>query len=221
MNPILNDPKNDTPFNVVIFSRVSSESQDNDRQIHNLKSIAENRNWNVRRTFQEKVSGTLKAERRPEYQKMLKYIKDNQTDVVMVSEVSRISRKVSLCMTTLEEIHELGVALYVQQFNMLSIENKKENPIVMMLFGQLALGAYMENALRKERQTEGIKMAKLRNPDLYSGKKRGARMSQKKMLERHSDINELLNNSSLSIRKIASITGKSINTVRKIKALNV
>lgn len=221
MNQLLTDPKNDTSFNVVIFSRVSSNTQDNSRQISSLKSIAETRNWNVKRVFQEKISGTLKADRRPEYQKMMGYIKENQIDAVMVSEVSRISRKVSLCMTTLEDLHDLGVALYVQQFNMLSLEDNKENPIVMMLFGQLALGAYMENSLRKERQTEGIKMAKLRNPELYSGKKRGATMSREKMIERHSDINDLLNNSTLSLRKIAGITGKSINTVRKIKALNV
>ena len=124
-------------------------------------------------------------------------------------------------MTTLEELHEVGVALYVQQYNMLSLqEDKKENPIVMMLFGQLALGAYMENTLRKERQTEGIKMARLRNPDLYSGKKRGVKMSKDKLIERHSDIDELLNNSSLSLRKIAGITGKSINTVRKVRTIN-
>ena len=43
----------------LIYSRVSSVSQDYERQIFNLKTVAQEKDWHVRRTFQEKISGTI------------------------------------------------------------------------------------------------------------------------------------------------------------------
>jgi len=45
----------------IIYSRVSSESQDNERQIINLKQVAQQKGWHVRRVFQEKISGTTET----------------------------------------------------------------------------------------------------------------------------------------------------------------
>jgi len=50
----------------VIYSRVSSLSQDYERQLINLKNIAQEKGWHVRRTFQEKISGTIKSGSRTE-----------------------------------------------------------------------------------------------------------------------------------------------------------
>ena len=43
----------------IIWSRVSSQSQDNQRQVSNLKQVAIEKNWKVKRVFEEKVSGTV------------------------------------------------------------------------------------------------------------------------------------------------------------------
>ena len=213
----MSDPKNDTQYNVVLFSRVSTQGQDNNRQIFNLKSVAEKKGWNVKRVFTEKISGTIQKENRHEFQKMLTYVKDNNISIVMVSEVSRISRRVVDCVVALESLHSIGVGFYIEQFNMLSYEDGKENTMVKMLFQMLSIGAEMENNLRKERQRQGIQLKKLKNPVVYSGRKKGATSSPEKLKEKYSDVVDLLNNSSLSIRKIASITNRSINTVRKVK----
>jgi len=45
----------------IIWSRVSSQSQDNQRQVQNLKQVAEEKGWTFRRVFEEKVSGTVKS----------------------------------------------------------------------------------------------------------------------------------------------------------------
>ena len=116
----------------LIYSRVSSESQDNQRQIFNLKTVAQQKGWNVRRTFQEKISGTIKSASRNEFKALLDYIDKIPVEVVMVSEISRVGRRVVDILNFVELLHEKGIALYIQQFNMISLQDGKENQMVMM-----------------------------------------------------------------------------------------
>jgi DNA invertase Pin-like site-specific DNA recombinase len=100
---------------------------------------------------------------------------------------------------------------------MLSFEDGKENPMVMMLLQMLSIGAELENNLRKERQREGIALAKLQQK--YNGRKEGSKANKEKQLAKYKDVVDLLKKSDLSIRRIAGITERSINTVIKIKRL--
>ena len=133
----------------LIYSRVSSESQDNQRQIINLKTVAQEKGWNVRRVFQDKISGTIKSGSRTEFKSLIDYIDKTPVQVVMVSEISRIGRKVVDVLNFVEMLYEKGIALYIQQFNMLTMENGKENPVAKMLLQMLSIGAEMENSQRK------------------------------------------------------------------------
>jgi DNA invertase Pin-like site-specific DNA recombinase len=201
----------------LIYSRVSSESQDNQRQIFNLKTVAQQKGWNVRRTFQEKISGTIKSASRNEFKALLDYIDKIPVEVVMVSEISRVGRRVVDILNFVELLHEKGIALYIQQFNMLTLENGKENPIAKMLLQMLSIGAEMENNQRKIRQIEGIKLAKMKL--VYKGRIKGARTTPAALINKYHNISDLLDKSELSVRRIAGITGHSINTVRKVKQL--
>jgi DNA invertase Pin-like site-specific DNA recombinase len=116
-----------------------------------------------------------------------------------------------------EMLHEKGVALYIQQFNMLTLEKEQENPIAKMLLQMLSIGAEMENSQRKIRQKEGIKLAQMKH--VYKGRRRGAKTPPASLINKYKNIADLLDKSELSIRRIAGITNHSINTVRKIKQL--
>lgn len=201
----------------IIYSRVSSESQDNERQIVNLKNLAQEKGWHVRRTFQEKISGTVKTGLRSEFKSLMDYIEKTPVNVVMVSEISRVARRVVDVLNFVELLHERGITLYIQQFNMLTLENGQENPIAKMLLQMLAIGAEMENSQRKIRQREGIKLAQMRN--VYKGRRKGAKTTPASLMNKYRNIADLLDKSELSIRRIAGITGHSINTVRRIKQL--
>jgi DNA invertase Pin-like site-specific DNA recombinase len=201
----------------IIYSRVSSLSQDYERQLINLKSIAQEKGWHVRRTFQEKISGTIKSGSRSEFKSLMDYIDKTPVQVVMVSEISRLGRRVVDVLNFVELLHEKGIALYIQQFNMLTMENNNENPIAKMLLQMLSIGAEMENNQRKIRQSEGIKLAQLKH--VYSGRRRGAKTSPASLLEKYPNISDMIDKSNLSLRRIAVISGHSINTVRKIKQL--
>ena len=207
-------------MDVVIFSRVSSQSQDNERQILNLKQLANEKGWNVKRVFTETISGTIKTSDREGFKKMLEYVQQNNIKVVLVSELSRIGRRVLDILATIDKFHQSGVGLFIQQFNMVSLEkNGNENPMMMLLLQVLAIGAEMENSHRQIRQSEGISLAKLKSPEKYSGRKAGSRGDIQKQLKKYKDVADLLKKSELSIRRIAVITGRSINTVRKVKEL--
>jgi DNA invertase Pin-like site-specific DNA recombinase len=204
-------------MNVIIYGRVSSESQDFHRQTNNLKEIAVQKGWIVKRTFAEKITGTTDASQRAEFRKLLEYVKTNNIEIVLVSEVSRLGRRVVNILQTIEELHKLNVAVYVQQFNMLSYENGKENPLVMLLLQMLSIGAQLEYSQRAERQKQGIQIAKLQGK--YNGRKRNAIASREKTLSKYKDIVEMIMKSDLSVRRISQITNHSINTVRRIKVL--
>lgn len=212
MNQKKNQPKDDTLC--CIYSRVSSNSQNNERQILNLKQIAEDRGWVVKRVFQEKVSGMVKADSRPEFKNLIQYLEHTGIKLALISEVSRIGRRVVDVLNNVEMLHELEVGLYIQQFNIITYQDGKEDPVAKMLLQMLSIGAEMENNLRRTRQMEGIQVARINNK--YNGRKKGTRARPEDLLQKYSDVVDLLQKSDLSLRRIAQITNRSINTVRKV-----
>jgi DNA invertase Pin-like site-specific DNA recombinase len=204
-------------MDVVAYIRVSSKTQDYTRQKTNLQNIADERGWNLVRVFSEKVSGTIKTDDRKEFKSMITYLKEKSISLCMVSEISRVGRRVLDVLNSIDLLHQNGISLYVQQFNMSSLENGKENPMVKMLIQMLAMGSEMENNMRKERQLQGIQLAKMKGK--YQGRVSGSTASKEKLMVKYKDVVDLVKSSDLSLRRIASITKRSINTVAKVRDL--
>ena len=202
---------------VIIYNRVSHESQDYTRQLKSLQATAERKGWEVKRIFSEKISGTSKTGSRPELQKAIEYAKSRSISILATAELSRLGREVLPILQLIKKLHDLGIGIYIEQFNMLSFEDKKENPSMRLLLQVLAIGAEMENDLRKTRQAQGIQLAKMNG--VYTGRKVNAKADPSKLLEKYSDVADLIKDSNLSLRKISRITNRSINTVRKVKQL--
>ena len=97
------------------------------------------------------------------------------------------------------------------------MEKNHENPIAKMLLQMLSIGAEIKNNQRKIRQREGILLAKIKG--VFCGRRKGARTSPVILTSKYQNVTDLLDKSELSIRRIAGITGHSINTVRKLKQL--
>ena len=201
---------------IVTYSRVSSEKQDFNRQKESLIAEAKKKQWVIQRHFAEKISGTVKTSDRRVFEEMVKYIKTNDIDIVMISEISRIARRVILILESFERLHKLGISVYVQQLGMSSLnEDGSENQTFKMLLHMMSLGSELENDLRKSRQREGIALARIKYPERYSGRKRGADADRNSLLKKYNNIVDLLNHSELSLRRISKLTGHSVNTVRK------
>ena len=87
----------------IIYGRVSTQIQDFNRQIDELKNYAATQSWSIDAIFAEKISGAKKNEERQELSKMLDYINNNQVDKVLVWELSRLGRN------TLEVLKSIDV----------------------------------------------------------------------------------------------------------------
>jgi len=141
--------------NVIIYARVSSDFQNCDRQIEALTRVANENDWNIVKTFQEKLSGTIKT--RPQLTAMLQYCKDNKSNIysVIIDENSRLGRSVEIVLTA-EELTKLGINLYThkEHFNSLLPNGQEDQQAMMMLtFG--AAMAKNELATMRHRQVEG------------------------------------------------------------------
>ena len=84
-----------------------------------------------------------------------------------------------------------------------------------MIIDLLSSVASLEIQAIKERQMQGIKIAKAKG-NVYKGRKLGAVMKHEDYLKRHKDVTSLLKDG-LSISKISKLTGKAYVTVKLVK----
>lgn len=74
------------------YVRISTnkESQKTDRQLITLKNYSEDNNFTFDRIFEERISGTVKAENRPQYDELKKQLREN--DILLITDIDRLGR---------------------------------------------------------------------------------------------------------------------------------
>jgi len=219
---------NDTPrINAVIYSRVSSytERQDNERQTNELLDYASSVGYNIISVYEEKVSGLKKNIDRPIFSKMLEDIdqsfnsKDGKIEKILVWELSRIGRNVLQSLQNIQLLNEKKVCLYIKNFNLETLnDDKSPNSLSMFMVQILFSVASMELQMTKNRMVSGYHHHIQKYGSKSVGRKIGQVQIESKTLERHADVLKLVRKGH-SIRDIASITKKSVNTVLKVKKL--
>ena len=96
---------------VVIFARVSTNIQDYERQVNELTAVAHNNNWMVAATFCEKISGAKRNTERKELTKLIDYVRTNNINIVLVTELSRLGRDTLQVLEVIEQFNKLGISL--------------------------------------------------------------------------------------------------------------
>ncbi|MBK3518915.1 recombinase family protein [Carboxylicivirga marina] len=145
-------------MNAVIYSRVSTSVQDYECQIDECTKYASGKGYNLTGIFAEKISGTTKANTRPEFKKMLDHIETNKTNVVLVWELSRLGRKVADVLSHVEELFAKGINVHVLQGNRDTINEKGEKThFAIMELPMLSALAEMEAAQTKARVKSALK----------------------------------------------------------------
>ena len=96
----------------VIYARVSSigDRQSTDRQVKDLSDYAVYQKMEVRKVFEEHISGAKKNDERPVLCEAIKYCKDNRIDVLLVSELSRLGRNAFEVLASVKDLLEIGRA---------------------------------------------------------------------------------------------------------------
>lgn len=101
-------------MNVICLYRVSSDTQDLERQITELHELADTNDWEIVEEFGEKKSGFRNA-KRDAFDNLIKYIKKNSENVdkILVTELSRIGRSAQKIQKFILLTKELNISLFI------------------------------------------------------------------------------------------------------------
>lgn len=202
---------------VVILSRVSTHSQDNQRQINELTEFSNNRNWDVVKVFEEKISGITKNEERPVLLDMISFIQKNNIDKVLCWELSRIGRNIVQVLETIEILNTNRISLFIKNYNLETLdENKEVLPLSQFLVQVLSSVNMMERIQIRLRIKSGYD--NYRKCGGTVGRKKGFKKSNDDLLKQHSDVIKYLKQGQ-SVRNTMKLTDKSSGTIQKVKKL--
>lgn len=190
------------------YVRVSTKDQNLDRQFEKLKEE------NVTIIFEDKLSG--KDTKRPEFQKLLEYVR--QGDIVVVTELDRLGRNNKELTETMDLLKNKGVTIEI--LNLPSFKDIQDENLRQLLNNLiLELYKYQAESERKsirERQRQGIAVAKQKG--VYRGRPTAYTYDAKDPQKRitYLKIIELLEKET-PIKRISEETGVSRPTIYTIK----
>ena len=204
-------------MNAVIYARVSSttDRQNTDRQVTDLTHYATINNYKLVKVFEEHISGAKRNEERHVLCECLNYCFANDIDTLLISELSRLGRKVDevLANVKLCKEHHLNIFFQKEQLNTFNADGT-ENPFLTIMIAVLGTCAQMERENIKFRLNSGRQKYIADGGQL--GRKRGSIKSmEKKSLEYKEVIKELKHGT--SVRRTAKLTDVSVSTVQRIK----
>jgi len=201
----------------VIYSRVSSttDRQSTERQVLDLKSFAEKNEYQIKKVFEEKISGAKKNEERNVLMECVDFCITNKVDTLLTSELSRIGRSTLQVLKTLDVLHTSKVNVYVQNLSLNTLnENKDINPLASIIITVLAEMSSIERSTIAYRLNSG--RANFVASGGRLGRTKGSLKSIDKMKEEYKDVITLLRRG-YSIRNTAKISGNSVSTIQRVK----
>jgi DNA invertase Pin-like site-specific DNA recombinase len=143
------------------YVRVSTLDQNTERQLDGIE---------LDRTFTDKASG--KDTRRPQLQAALEYARDG--DFFVVHSMDRLARNAEDLLRTVRELTGRGVTVEFVK-NHLTFSGKAD-PMAKLMMTMLAAFGEFERDLIRERQREGIAIAKAKG--VYEGRRKALNAEQ-------------------------------------------
>lgn len=158
---------------LVGYVRVSSLDQNTERQLDETP---------LDRVFIDKASG--KDAERPQLQQALSYVRSG--DTLICHSMDRLARNLDDLRRIVKDLTGRGVAVRFAKENLTF--TGEDSPMANLMLSVMGAFAEFERSLIKERQREGISLAKERG--VYKGRKRALNTEQLEMLRRR----DLMNN---------------------------
>lgn len=141
------------------YARVSTEDQHLDRQLVELEKLG------LKKIFTDQCSG--KDTDREGFQLMMDYVRDG--DELYVLSMDRLARSTVDLLTVTQTLKEKGVGIHFIKENVHIIPYGDSSAISDLLLTMLGAVAQFERSLIRERQAQGIALAKKRGA--YKGRK--------------------------------------------------
>ena len=146
-----------------IYARVSSDKQDTDNQLSQLRAFAQQMGWTIQHEFVDTVSGSGKK-RRPQFEACMLAASQRRYDLLLYWSLDRLSREgIVKTISYLEQLQNWGIGWrsYTQPF--LDTGNEMVNGIVLSV---LAAVAKQERITISERTKAGLARVRRRGVKL-------------------------------------------------------
>ncbi len=137
------------------YIRVSTFDQNTDRQLEGI---------HLDKVFTDKASG--KDAKRPELELLIQYVREG--DTVVVHSMDRLARNLDDLRKIVQELTGRGIRIQFMKENLTF--TGEDSPMANLMLSVMGAFAEFERALIRERQREGIALAKQRGA--YRGRKR-------------------------------------------------
>jgi DNA invertase Pin-like site-specific DNA recombinase len=155
------------------YVRVSSFDQNPDRQLEHVQ---------VDKMFTDKASG--KDTQRPELDALLSFVREG--DTVVVHSMDRLARNLDDLRRLVQKLTKRGVRIEFVKENLTF--TGEDSPMANLMLSVMGAFAEFERALIRERQREGIALAKQRGA--YRGRKKALSPEQAAELRQRAGVGE-------------------------------
>ena len=188
---------------VCLYARVSSAKGDCERQLVELREVAENHGWKIVDEYIDQgISGAKKS--RPELDRMLKDAISRKFQVVATLELSRLGRSVSNMCEIVDLLKSKNINLFIKNQNVDTATIVGE-----FFFNIINSVAQYERDLIKERVISGLENWKRNNPNKKLGRPSNLTSEiENKILEMRSK--------NMGINKISKACGVGAKTIYKV-----
>lgn len=193
----------------VSYVRVSSLDQCSDRQRVNDADFDF--------VIEDKCSGSIPFFEREGGKEIKKLIDAGVLNSLSVWQIDRLGRDLRDIMNTIHYFNSLNVPIKFVAQGLTTLDHEgKENPISKLIISILGIVGEMERNQIKERQREGIRIAKLKGS--FKGRKSGTQEDVLSFLskDKNKKAVDYLKKGFKAV-EVAKLTGLNVNTITKIK----
>ncbi len=195
----------------ILYTRISTLEQKNDRQVQKAKDYDF--------VIEDKCSGATPFFERDGGKRIEKMVSKNQVTKISVHQIDRLGRNLLDILNTIAFFNKKSICIhFIQQGIKTLNDDGTENPISKMIISILGVVAEMERNLIKERQAEGVAIAKANG--VYKGRSKGTTLSNLDFLNKPKvkKAIEYLNTGMNGV-EVHKLVGLHPNTISKIKKI--
>jgi DNA invertase Pin-like site-specific DNA recombinase len=196
----------------VYYSRVSTEEQNDERQLQDIKGFDY--------VFTDKCSGSIDLFERPKGSQIKGLIENGKLVHLEIHSIDRLGRNTLDVLKIWQELTELGIKVVCRNPNLTNFKSDgSQDEVSEMIISILSTMAKFERNMILQRQREGIEIAKTKG--LYRGRKVGTRETREKFINK--DRNQIILQyleKGYRYNEISKIVGCSYSTINKVKRIH-
>jgi DNA invertase Pin-like site-specific DNA recombinase len=195
----------------VLYARVSTLDQKTDRQKVNEKEY--------QHVIEDKCSGVIPFFERQGGKEVQNLTEKKVLSDLYVWQIDRLGRDLRDIINTIHYFSQKSICIHFVSQGLRTLQpDGKENPISKMIISILGVVSEMERKQIKERQLEGIRIAKLKG--IYLGRKKGTNENALEFLSKSKNKKALdYLKKGYKNTEVSKIVGLNINTITKVKKL--